>query len=54
MPNKKKCNSYKAIFGLPSPDSPDIRKSRRVDKVISTRLDFLISGLSGDKGPTIT
>ena len=36
MPSKSKNNTaYKYVFGPPSPDSPDVRKSRRVDKVES-------------------
>jgi len=47
------CSSIQAIVGPLSPDSPDIKKSRRVDMTLSTRLDFLISGLSGDGRPNI-
>ena len=36
MPSKSKNNTaYKYVFGPPSPDSPDVRKSRRADKVVS-------------------
>ena len=35
MPSKKKCSAYKAFLSPLSPDSPDVRKSRRLDKVVS-------------------
>ena len=35
MPTKKKCSAYKAFFSPPSPDSPVVRKSRHLDKVVS-------------------
>lgn len=43
------CSSIQVIVGPLSPDSPDIKKSRRVDMTLSTSLDFLISGLSGEE-----
>ena len=35
MPSKKKRSAYKAFLSPLSPDSPDVRKSRRLDKVVS-------------------
>ena len=35
MPSKNKSNAaYKYIISPPSPDSPDLRKSSRADKVV--------------------
>jgi hypothetical protein len=34
MPSKKKCSAYKAFFSPLSPDSPEMRKSRRLEQSI--------------------